>query len=138
MSIKKRHIRHGLGAVRPYLYGHFDLPEFVKHAFGAVELERIEMGEQSAHVETKIEDSVLVIEAGELPPDLTPTRASVYVYVEDVDEVYKRALEWGATSVAAPEDKPYEERAAGVQDSFGNIWWIATYRADTHSGGRDV
>jgi PhnB protein len=127
MMTEKRHIRHGFGAVRPYLYGHLDLPEFLKHVFGAVEVERIQ-DEKGLHVETRIEDSMLVIEAGEFPPDVTPTRASVYVYVEDVDEAYKRALEWGAKSVSEPEDKPYEERGAGVQDSFGNIWWIASYR----------
>ncbi|WP_437968435.1 hypothetical protein WMF04_03710 [Sorangium sp. So ce260] len=32
------------------------------------------------------------------------------------------------STVAAPEDKPYDERAAGVKDSFGNIWWISTYK----------
>lgn len=127
MSAEKSHIRHGIGAVRPYLYGYLDLPEFLKHAFGAVELERIE-DEKGIHVEARIGDSVLVIEAGEFPPNVTPTRASVYVYVEDVDEAYKRALEWGATSAAEPEDKPYEERGAGVRDPFGNIWFISTYR----------
>ena len=40
--------------------------------------------------------------------------------VEDVDAAYKRALECGATSLAEPEDKPYDERSAGVQDTFGN------------------
>ena len=38
-----------------------------------------------------------------------------------------RAMAAGATSVAAPEDKPYQERAAGIKDSFGNTWYIATY-----------
>jgi PhnB protein len=127
MKTEKTHIRHGFGAARPYLYGNLDLPEFVKRVFGAVEVERIQ-DEKGLHVETRIEDSMLVIEAGEFPPGVTPTRASVYVYVEDVDEAYKRALELGAKSVSEPEDKPYEERGAGVQDSFGNIWWIATYR----------
>jgi PhnB protein len=42
-----------------------------------------------------------------------------------------RALSAGATSVAAPENKPYQERAAGIKDSFGNTWWIATYTGST-------
>jgi PhnB protein len=45
-----------------------------------------------------------------------------------VDDAYRRALEKGATSFAAPQDKPYSERQAGVKDSFGNIWWISTYK----------
>jgi PhnB protein len=55
--------------------------------------------------------------------------ASVYVYVSDVDAAYGRAMEAGAEEVAPPEDKPYGERVAGVKDSFGNTWWIATYQA---------
>jgi PhnB protein len=38
-------------------------------------------------------------------------------------------MEAGAEEVAPPEDKPYGERVAGVKDSFGNTWWIATYQA---------
>ena len=127
MATKKNHIRNGFGSVRPYLYGHLDLPEFVKHAFGAVELERHQMGEQSYIVGSKIGDAVIVMDVGEPPPDATRTIASVIVFVEDVDSAYQRAIEYGVTSLSEPEDKPYEERVAGVQDSFGNIWWISTY-----------
>ena len=118
------HIRHGVGAVRPYLYGPLALVEWVKQTFGAQEIERV-AGERGDHVELLIGDSVVVIEAGN--PPASATQASVYAYVENVDAVYQRALKAGATSIAAPEDKPYEERGAGVRDSFGNTWWIATY-----------
>jgi uncharacterized glyoxalase superfamily protein PhnB len=46
--------------------------------------------------------------------------------VEDVDKVYARALDEGATSLAAPRDLPYGDRSAGVQDAQGNYWWIGT------------
>lgn len=127
MNNEKEYIRHGFGAMRPYLYGHLDLPEFVKLAFGAVELERVG-DDKGFHVESRIGDSVVVMETGEFPPTATPTPASIYVYVEDVDAVYKRALECGAAPLAEPEDKPYEERSAGVRDTFGNIWWISTFK----------
>ncbi|HEY6418630.1 MAG TPA: VOC family protein [Candidatus Binataceae bacterium] len=123
---EKKHIRHGIGSVRPYLYGHLDLLEFVRQAFGAVELERLKVGANGFHVEAKIGDSMIVMEAGE-PPPAGGTRASIYVYVEDVDAAYARAIRAGATSIAEPADKPYQERGAGVKDSFGNTWWIATY-----------
>ena len=58
------------------------------------------------------------------------TTASVYVYVTDVDAAYDKALAAGATSIAAPEDKPYDERQCGVKDSFGNTWWISAYLGD--------
>jgi PhnB protein len=128
MSEPLKHVRHGLGAVRPYLYGGLDLPDFVRVAFGAKELERLPVGDTGFHVETQIGDSVIVIEAGEHDPDAR-TRASIYVYVEDVDAAYARAIEAGAEPVAEPEDHSYEERGAGVLDSFGNTWWIATYGA---------
>src|SRR5436309_1232810 len=110
MTIDEAHIRHGFGAVRPYLYGNIDLADFLRRAFGAEELERHEMGAGSFHIEARIGDSVVVLETGEpRPPGATV--ASVYVYVKDVDAAYRRALDSGATSVAAPEDKPYDERA---------------------------
>jgi len=122
------HVRHGFGSVRPYLFGGPDLINMVKRAFGAEELERDE-APGGLHIEARIGDSVIVLELGEPPPEAT--RASVYVYVEDVDAAYRRALEAGAIALAAPEDKPYDERGAGVKDSFGNTWWFATYRRPT-------
>lgn len=52
--------------------------------------------------------------------------ASLYLYVEDVDATYARALQVGATSMEAPTDEFWGDRAAGVTDAFGNGWWIAT------------
>ncbi|HEU5347760.1 MAG TPA: VOC family protein [Ktedonobacterales bacterium] len=125
MTTAQSYIRHGFGAVRPYLYGNTDLPEFVREVFGAEVVERAGYEDQSAHVEMRIGDSVLVIEAGGAHE--TMTRAAVYVYVPDVDATYQRALQLGATSVAEPADKPYLDRNAGVKDSFGNTWWIGTH-----------
>lgn len=126
MSAANKHIRHGIGSVRPYLYGDLKVPELVKHAFGAQELERLPVGDHGFHIEARIGDSMIVIEAGD-PPHPGGMRASIYVYVEDVDAAYRRALAAGASSIAEPADKPYQERAAGVKDSYGNIWWLATY-----------
>jgi PhnB protein len=127
MRGETKHVRHGFGAVRPYVYGHLRLEELLEHAFGAVELERQETGPGSFHIEVRIGDSVVVLETGD-PLPAEATRASIYVYVEEIDVAYQRALDRGATSLAKPEDKPYQERAAGVQDSFGNTWWISTFK----------
>ena len=90
-----KHIRQGFGTVRPYLYGAYELPQFLIEVFGAREIERHEQPtRRGAHVELAIGDSVLVVEAGELPPTVEPESASVYVYVEDVDEAYRRAIAW--------------------------------------------
>ena len=122
------YVRHGVGTVRPYLYGNLDLIEFVEQVFGAVELERFAFDPTHFHVEAAIGDSVVVLEVGDPPPP-RGAPASVYVYVPDVDAAYGRALEAGAEEVSPPEDKPYHERSAGVKDSYGNTWWIATYVA---------
>jgi uncharacterized glyoxalase superfamily protein PhnB len=121
---EQQHIRNGFGAVRPYLHGPADLPQFVQETFGATEIERNEDGP----VLLKIGDSLLWIEAGDLPPHISPWVGSVYVYVTDVDAVYARAIRRGARPIAEPEDKPYGERQAGFLDSGGNTWWVSTYK----------
>ena len=125
MSTAHAHIRHGFGTVRAYIYGPLDLLDFVTQVFDAEELERGDTG--GIHVDVKIGDSVMDLELGSELPALA-TRSSVYIYVPDVDATYQRALQAGAESLAEPEDKPYQDRGAGVKDRFGNIWWIGTYQ----------
>ena len=115
------HVRHGHGAARPYIHAHADAVEICKAAFNAEVLEEME-----GHVELAIADSVIVIEVGETFPG-DPGPCSIYVYVPDVDAAYQRALEAGATALAEPTHKPYQERQAGVKDAFGNSWWVSTY-----------
>lgn len=124
------HIRHGVGAVRPYLHGPVGLLQLVVDVFGARETERHQLGPQSFHAEFQIGDSALVIEAGELPAGIEPWTSTVYVYVPDVDAAFRAAMELGAQAIASPTDKPYQERQAGFRDAAGNTWWIATYRPD--------
>jgi PhnB protein len=121
------YVRHGMGTVRSYVYGHPDLIEFVQEVFGAVELERFQLPHGAFRVESAIGDSVIVLEVGN-PAPAGGKPSTIHIYVPDVDAAWGRALELGATEVAAPEDKEYNERAAAVSDSSGNIWWIATYQ----------
>ena len=124
MAAPAKHIRHGFGAVRPYLYGRLDAADFVQQVFDAEILEKLPG--KGYHLEARIGDSAIVIEACE-PSHPTAKPASIYVYVDDVDATYARAIKFGAVSVSPPEDKPYQERACGVKDSYGNTWYIATY-----------
>jgi PhnB protein len=59
-----------------------------------------------------------------------PMAAGIHLYVEDCDVTYKRAIGAGATSVREPQDQFYGDRSAGVNDQFGNKWWIATHKED--------
>jgi len=77
----------------------------------------------------QIGDSLPWVEAVELPASVIPRVGSVYVYVEDVDSVYARALSFGARSIAVPENKPYGARQAGFVDAGGNTWWVPRYMA---------
>jgi PhnB protein len=127
MTSKYAHVRHGMGSVRPYVHGTLELWDLVKNAFGAEEIERHEFSPTSFHIEARIGDSVIVLELGD-PPSPTGTPGSIYVYVPDVNAAYRLALEQRATSIAGPTDQPYQECNAGVKDSYGNTWWISTYR----------
>jgi uncharacterized glyoxalase superfamily protein PhnB len=72
--------------------------------------------------EMKIGDSLVMVSgAGER--DLFP--AFLYVYVDDADAVYRRALDAGAVTVEQPLDTPYGDRRAMVRDPFGNVFQIA-------------
>ncbi len=62
--------------------------------------------------------------AGRLMP------AMIYVYVDDTDATYKKALAAGGTSLEEPNDAFYGDRRAGVSDSQGNQWFIATHQED--------
>ena len=59
-----------------------------------------------------------------------PMPATLHLYVNDIDATYRRAIDAGANSVMEPADQFYGDRSAGVKDSSGNIWWIATHKED--------
>ncbi|MFT3699671.1 MAG: VOC family protein [Kofleriaceae bacterium] len=52
--------------------------------------------------------------------------AFLYVYVDDADAAYARAMAGGATSLEAPLDTPYGDRRAMVEDRWHNVWQLAT------------
>lgn len=80
------------------------------------------------HAEVKIGDSTVMM--GQSDENYPPMPAMLYLYVENVDEVYQSALKAGAESVQAPEDQFYGDRTANVRDPFGNMWDIATHVED--------
>jgi PhnB protein len=94
---------------------------FLKIVFGASG--RLQSG---APTELRIGDSVVLISDGGGAREAMP--AFLYVYVENADEAYRRAIAAGAESIERPGDMPYGDRRATVRDSWGNVWQIATYR----------
>jgi uncharacterized glyoxalase superfamily protein PhnB len=83
------------------------------------------------HAELRIRDSIIMI--GSAMGDAQPMPGQVHCYVENVDAVYKRALDAGATSMRAPTDMFYGDRISMVKDKAGNIWAISTHIEDVSS-----
>ena len=119
-----RHIRNGLGAVRPYVYGPPGLLGFVQETFAA---EVVECSPDGGEVEVRIGDSAIALALGEAFPQDLVTRGSIYVYVADADAVFARALQAGAAAIVTPHDEAYGERIGAVRDALGNVWFISTY-----------
>jgi PhnB protein len=96
---------------------------FLKAAFGGDELTCQRNADNTVmHAEIRIGDSLIMLgQAGDQWPALT---AALYLWVDNVDAIYAKALEAGARSQSAPEDKPYGHRNAGVVDQNGVTWWI--------------
>ena len=96
------------------------LVEFLKQAFGAtgdLQTERPSV--------IRIGDSLVMVSSVG-PREAMP--GFLYVYVEDIDATYQRALEAGAVSLEEPLDTPYGDRRGMVQDPCGNVWQIATHK----------
>jgi PhnB protein len=99
--------------------------DFLKQAFGAEEQSRHQSPEGVIHHATvRIGDSM--IEMGEAHGPWQPMPATFYLYVDDVDAWYQRAMEAGAMSRGEPADQPYGDRVGGVADPFENIWYLST------------
>ena len=76
------------------------------------------------HAEVRIDDSVVMLTDG--AEGLPAFPVWLHVYVPDVDETYRRALDAGGQSVQEPRRRGDADRRSGVMDPCGNTWWFAT------------
>lgn len=107
-----------------------DLIAFIKHVFdGRGEFRR------GRPAEIRIGDSVVMVSDGAGLREQVP--AFLYVYVEDADSTYKRALASNAISIEEPADMPYGDRRAMIKDRWGNTWQIATHKRSPSSTETD-
>ena len=122
----------GFRAITPFLI-HAEAPQlvdFIERTFGAEEIKRNNAGDpEGFYSEVRIGDSVIMI-AGGAAARKGNLPSALHVYVEDCDAAYRRALAAGAVTlmgaIGEPADRPYGERSAYVEDTFGNYWYIAT------------
>jgi PhnB protein len=96
---------------------------FLKSAFGATgKLCHRNADNSVMHAEVMIGDSLVML--GQAGAQWKPQTAALYLWIDDVDATYAKALQAGARSESEPEDKPYGHRNAGVVDRSGITWWI--------------
>lgn len=126
-----RPIPEGYHSVTPYI----TVPdvktalEFVQRAFGAKQVEAApDPGGTIRHADVLIGDSHVMF--GQASEQWPARPGTLYLYTENVDELYRRAMEAGGTSLREPTNEFYGDRSAGVADSQGNQWWMATHVED--------
>lgn len=129
MAVKP--IPEGYGTVTPYLTVEDPgaVIEFLKKAFDAKETYAMRDDKGNiGHAEVKVGTSMLML--GKAHDQWKARPANFYLYVEDCDAAYKKAIAAGAKSLGEPANQFYGDRHGGVEDSQGNNWWIGTHVED--------
>ena len=136
---KVKPIPDGYPRVTPYLHvdGASRAIEFYSTVFGATERMRMPApGGRIGHAELQIGDSVIML-ADEFPDmnvrgpkTIGGTPVTVMVYVEDVDQVFNRAVKAGAKEIRPVMDQFYGDRSGEFEDPFGHRWNVATHVED--------
>ncbi len=107
------------------VHGVPDFIRFLESAFeGTEEFRAAEPNGRVLHARVRIGDSV--VEMGDPGSDRAGYEFGVHLYVENVDEVFRRALDAGATELHPVVDQPYGDREGSVRDPYGNHWYIAS------------
>jgi PhnB protein len=115
------------GTVLPYVHPEKarQYIDFLRRAFGAEEMAVFENSGRVMHAVVRIGDAVL--EMGEAAERAGIPSNGFFLFVEDVEAAYARAIEAGATAIRPPQDIPYGLRSAIVRDTEGYLWWPARW-----------
>jgi PhnB protein len=111
--------------------------EFYKQAFDAKERMRMPAPDDKVgHAELEIGDSVIMLadpfpqSTCRPPKELGGTSAGLFLYVEDVDTVFKQAVDAGASVTQELQDMFWGDRYGKLADPFGHEWQLATHKED--------
>ena len=129
--MKTSSIPKGFNTVTPYLAVHRarQTIDFLKAAFAAHEIETHQLPDgRIMNAIVKIGDSMVFI--GERPAEAKAWPGMLYMYVEDVDSTFRKAVDAGGKVIAEPADQFYGERSGAIEDPSGNQWWIAMHIED--------
>ncbi len=137
MAVKA--IPEGYHSVIPYLVmkGAAQAIDYYKKVFGATEVMRMPAPDgRIGHAELRIGDSHIMLadeypERGYLgPQSIGGTAVSLMVYLDNVDEVFKKAIAAGGQELQPVQDQFYGDRSGTLKDPFGHMWTIATHVED--------
>jgi PhnB protein len=121
----------GYHTVTPYLIveSASELIDFLQAAFNAQGVQQMTGADgRIVHAEVKIGDSIVMV--SDASDEWRAMPSTLHLFVTDTDAMYQAALQAGATSLMEPADQFYGDRSAGVEDSCGNRWWLATHIED--------
>ncbi len=111
--------------------------EFYKNVFGAEERMRMPSPDgKISHAELKIGDSIIFLSdefpnmGGKSPQTLGGHSGGIYLYVEDVDDVFQRAIDAGGTAAMPVTDMFWGDRHGNFTDPFGHSWGVSTHTED--------
>lgn len=124
-------IPEGYRTITPYLRvsDAQGLISFIEQAFGGRAKERsVGPDGKVSHAAMWIGDSILML--GQASPAAPPIPSMLYLYVPDVDSVFGAAQAAGARVVRELATQAYGDRNGGLEDPFGNQWWVATHVED--------
>jgi PhnB protein len=132
-------IPDGYPQITPYLAvaGAGDAIDFYTKVFGARERMRMPGPDGTiGHAELEIGNSLIML-ADEFPDmghrgpkTVGGTPVTINIYVEDVDDVFERAVEAGAKELRPVENQFYGDRTGQLEDPFGHRWSIGTHVED--------
>jgi uncharacterized glyoxalase superfamily protein PhnB len=110
------------------------LVDFQTRAFDAVA--EIHTMPDGSILNARVQVGTSMVLIGQVPKDhpadkLMPTM--LYMYVEDADAVYRKAIAAGGESIVEPRDQFYGDRVGAVRDLSGNQWWIASHQEEMSS-----
>jgi len=139
MAKKAQAIPKGYHTVTPNLVvaGAVQAIDFYKKAFGAEEIMRFPGPDgKIMHAELKIGDSTIMLadempeHGGRGPKTIGGTSVGFFIYGENVDAAWKRAVNAGATVIQPLADQFWGDRTGCIEDPFGHRWWLAQHVQD--------
>ncbi len=111
--------------------------DFYKKALGAEELSRFPGPDGSImHAEIRIGDSPIMLgdempeQGAKGPKAYGGTPVSLFVYLDNVDAAWKRAIDAGGKQIMPLADQFWGDRAGCFEDPFGHRWWLAQHIKD--------